>query len=529
MMVNDTKEGAIMLDQGRFPPSVRVKKKRDYVLMVLAVKVAEQAGRGKLLRNKLFGEEGALILQPVLRFISEIDKIRERKKNHWVTMAEDIKEELSKSKVEDPELVRLIQSIRIRSPMLARTINMVENYNAESLYNHFIRYYNWYLTNLDSSVKDSIMVAIRMFLQKHARIRKEAGTIRFFEEEVANWSLPYRDIDGYIVKGNHFVKTLKAFNDPLLVRRLRDPRIQQLLQYQNEVSLFNMIFQQIERGENQGAWQDFEKFYKHVDNISKEVKDVFGDARDANVLRQVRDKYHESPEEWKREIRQILQQLHERKQEVISQARVVFELLFKEDLGNIKISMHHNLLDLQAALYGVAEAHIGQIKRSLKQVFRRAAKLRDSVMDSVNEVRSAYNELEQKPDTKGKNKIERLNLFIASLDELYGEKITKPISHARERINNITRQLPSLRTLGGALPTRDFSTSVLANSRLIGFVAGVGADEEQVMRSGLGLRKNMEAILDDMILNSNFLLSQLEVLIKWLQNAMKGGERDGKK
>lgn len=472
------------------------------------------------LKEILFSEEGKSKIEPKYKAINIIEKEKRNHGKDYKALTEALKylsEEIKKS---DKELAIRINSIGTGSkkeyPILGRIIQILETYPIETIYRHFRINYGAYLNELNKinnpEVSEKIRKAILGFILKHSKIRKVVNIINSFKEKVDQWVIPYHNIDEYIKEGANFIKYMLTFNDPVINVRYRDPRIRQLLLYSKEKEFFITIWNQIEKGEHQGAWEDFEKFYKKVKEVSKEVKEVFGDVIDAKVLLELKKKFHESPEDWKRGIYSVLVGLDGRKGEIISQARSAFEEIFKYDLERIKALQQQNLEQFKEIIMGVTKYHKKQIAKDLKILFKAVRRKKRMFDEKIDKIRKEYIDEEKKKDEEGKTLSERRIEFIEQFIVLSeNSEINLSIETAQRSWDELTKLVNPIVSLAGILRSRDNRYD--AQARLIGFAAGARAADESIENSSAVLKRTIISGFNNLIKNGKILLYKTQMIV----------------
>ena len=413
-------------------------------------------------------------------------------------------------------------------PIIARIIQIAENYEPEVVYRYFRRYYNEFKAALsglkDEGVREEIMKAIMEFLLKHKVKNTEMEVIDSFEKEVSMWRGAKSDADirRYIERGAYYIRVLITYKDPVIDTSFDDPRIRQLMNYYKEIKLFNDIYGQIEKGEHENAWQDFEKFYKNVEATSDEVSKKFGDVKDAKVLLELKKKYHKSPEDWKREIMVVIRKLELRQGEIIAQAGMAFDKFFKEDIEKIIKSEVKILKGLRNRLLEVEKQKKGIVRKKARMLIKEVI-IRKKELKSVIELKrdEIINEQEKKKDEEGKTfswRREELKRQIASLT---GDKSEgRYMDEIKTSSESVGEMVGPLHSAAKVIRSRNSIVQAVATAKSIGFIAGVQAAEGNMLGNAKILKDKWTKQCQEIILNGNHLLkrngeivSQLRIMV----------------
>jgi len=508
----------------------------NYLMNYLVPLLYRSEQRRVQLRGGLFGEEFKVELEPKYKAIQIIEGEKKIKGRPVQELIDGIKSSIKAIRQSDPELASMVDSIDAKGkyPILERMVLILEKYPPERAYSHFKQFYKWYEKKLSEEpylkTGREVIKGVLTFLLEYSKTEKETNVISAFKEKVSQWNIPYQEIDEYIKQGDYFVRYLQTFKDPAIMPRLDDPRIVQLLQYLREKTFFASILRRIEVGEQQDAWQEFERFYKGIKKISEEVRIRFGDLRDSKVLLEIKRKYHESPEDWKRSIQQILAELEKKKGEIISKARAAFEKLFLEDLSKVRGVQLASLITLKEAIKSIGSRTSKEAERNLNILFEEVKKKREGCEQRIKAKREEYAEEEAKKDNDGKTFLERRAAFIElfqtilmidpSIGAIDQQDVGGVISDAQQSFGRIVKNVPALVSLSGSIRSKNTGFMAQAIERLIIFAGGTRAEENRVDRDAVILKKSLIHNFRANIEECRALLKRTQELVVYLENLL---------
>ena len=483
-------------EQTENPKSVSTQERLDALHRV--VYDLQFAERDRVnLRGVLFDDKKMFRLEPGIVAINLIEQLRGDHKKDPSKLTHELRQSILSVNRWYPELAALIKNLdeKPQSPVIARIVSIIENYPVNRVYGHFSGYfdsYSRYLDQLNSpQAKTQILTGLKAFIirfKPYDEIFRVLGTSR---NQIQQWT-ENSDIHTCVTQGTAFAQKINQLSGNRQ-KAFDIPSIRQLLQYENEVTFFNSILEKIQRGQEEDAWDEFKEFYKHVKDISEQIKERFGDVKDEKILLETEKRVHESPTLWAKQINEIIADLESRKGDIILEAQKAFITALQQVGQEINIKANDSKEELKNKIMHFSKFDNTKITQKLKFLFNRTKKVKKALLARVRAKRKKIRELEQSK-SEGKTFIQIRKEFAVMCTQL--QQRTKLPAKVEEIMNSQKRvydALSPLKAQAQALKSQNEGQMTEALSGLSGMIAGIGADEDNVKDTASELRSSIRS------------------------------------
>lgn len=130
------------------------------------------------------------------------------------------------------------------------------------------------------------------------------GVLEKIKADVEGWGAQGANLDYYIkLVQEHAQNIKKYFGEKAYGLLLKRGIIKHLDRYYDEARYLEGLLRMIEAGEKQKDWRSFMEFHEKIKEHIKHVRDHFGDEVVAEEMKEWEKKYHEDPEDWKKEMK----------------------------------------------------------------------------------------------------------------------------------------------------------------------------------------------------------------------------------
>ncbi len=234
---------------------------------------------------------------------------------------------LSRIKQFDPKLAKKIESLdfsKHEEPEIFGQLRGIMN-NLQLITTYLKTHYDEVLRILDTFKDKKKATELRRIIIVLSNLESEELTKCI--DDVRNW--PYRsDRVAYGIRlfmeraklffnggqskydGKMFLGFNSHFRDKELVSEMiRSPEVRRLIYYLKEIEFFRMAAYSIRKSvETQGKWEGFYEFYDNLDrgrNYIQMVRETFGNEDFARLLQAFKEKKHEAPVDWEKELEKL--------------------------------------------------------------------------------------------------------------------------------------------------------------------------------------------------------------------------------
>lgn len=130
------------------------------------------------------------------------------------------------------------------------------------------------------------------------------GSLEEIKAEIEKWGAQGGNLDYYIRAVQNLAQRIRRyFGEKAYEILLKRGIIKHLHRYYDEFRYLERLQRMIETGEQQGDWEEFMKFHGRIKTEIRYVRDYYGDERLAEEMKAWENKYKESLEDWKREMK----------------------------------------------------------------------------------------------------------------------------------------------------------------------------------------------------------------------------------